>query len=78
MDKLWAVYSTTYNTSVEYHGSNPDVIRFLGTFDIWGCATGYRKEDSIHFEFSKDMYTYMKSDDFKRIMKRMNVECEIH
>ena len=81
MDKLIAFCSPVYNACVQYYGEDPVVINFLNKFDVWG-SKGYRIEDEgktvYRFEFSKDIYPYMKSDDFKHVMRRLNVECEIH
>lgn len=68
-------YSTIYNTCVEYHGSRREVIDFLSKFDIWnghGRLLDY-SEPAYRFEFSKEMHTYMQSEDFVRVMRRMNV-----
>ena len=80
-EKLIAFCSPVYNTCVEYYGERREIIDFLSKFDVWG-SKGRRIEDkeniSYRFEFSKEIYPYLKTDDFKYVMKRLNIECEIH
>ena len=63
--------------AITYHGNNPMIIQMFQAVDIWSKNQHNIDEDEnknpVHqFYVSLDYFRYTQTEDFKRVMKRLN------